>query len=161
VLAVTRSRRDAATAVLLVALAAWASPAHAQPAPTGPRHILVVVSAANQTKPLSIAQLRRIFLREETVWSNGWPITVFERSTDNPIRATFSMAVVGKTPGQLSEYWLGLALTRGLDPPKVCRTSTLLRQYLERVKGGIGYVHEDELESGMTIVARVVPKGDK
>jgi ABC-type phosphate transport system substrate-binding protein len=159
--AVTGSRLDAATALLLVALSAWASPAPAQTIPAVPRHILVVVSSANQTKPLSVAQLRRIFLREETVWSNGWPITVFERSTDNPIRATFSMAVVGKTPGQLSEYWLGLALTRGLDPPKVCRTSTLLRQYLERVKGGIGYVYEDELQSGMTIVARVVSKSDR
>jgi hypothetical protein len=118
----------------------------------------VVVSSANPTKPLTVARLRRIFVREETVWSNGWPITVFERSADNAIRAAFSVAVVGKTPSQLSEYWLGLALTRGLDPPKVCRTSALLRQYLDRVRGGIGYVYDDELESGMTIVARVVPK---
>lgn len=116
--------------------------------------------AANPSKLLTVAQVRRIFLREVTVWSNGDPITVFERSVDHPIRAEFSSAVIGKTPAQLSEYWLGVALTRGLDPPKVCRTPTLLRQYLERVKGGIGYVYEGELESGMTIVARVTFEND-
>jgi len=158
---VTPSRFVAVTALLLVAVCSWSTAATAQTTSTGPRTILVVISSANQREPLTLAQVRRIFLKEVTVWSNGWPITVFERSTDHPIRAIFSSAVIGRTPAQLSEYWLGLALTRGLDPPKVCRTSTLLRQYLERVKGGIGYVYEDELESGMTIVTRVVPKSDR
>jgi ABC-type phosphate transport system substrate-binding protein len=147
--------------LLLVAFCAWSVTAHARTPPTGPRAILVVVSSANPTAPLTVAQLRRIFLREVTIWSNGWPISVFERSTDHQIRTTFSLTVLGKTPAQLSEYWLGLALTRGLDPPKLCRTSSLLQQYLERVKGGIGYVYEDELETGMTIVARVFPKSDR
>jgi ABC-type phosphate transport system substrate-binding protein len=157
--AVPRSRVD--VLAVLVAVCVCAAAARAQTTSTDSRTILVVVSAANTTPPLPIAQVRRIFLREATVWSNGWPITVFERSTEHPIRAVFSSTVMGQTPAQLSEYWLGLALTRGLGPPKVCRTSTMLRQYLERVKGGIGYVYEDELESGMTIVARVLPKIDR
>ena len=119
------------------------------------RQILVVVSAANPVQSLDIAHVRRIFLREQTVWPNGWPIAVFERSTDHPTRAEFSTKVLGKAPSQLAEYWLNLAMTRGLEPPKVCRTAPLMRQYLERTKGGIGYVYDDELEDGMKVVARV------
>lgn len=147
--------------MLLVAVCAWSSAAHAQTTSTGPRDILLVVSSANPIRSLTIAQVRRIFLKEVTLWSNGWPITVFERSTEHPIRAQFTATVIGKTQTQMSEYWLGLELTRSLDPPKMSRTPALLRQYLERVKGGIGYVYEDELENGMTIVARVVPKSGK
>jgi ABC-type phosphate transport system substrate-binding protein len=157
----TRLRVNAAAALLLAAAYAWPAASDAQTPAMTPRPILVVVSSANPGERLTVAHVRRIFLREVTVWNNGWPITVFERSSDHPIRAIFSSTVMGKTPGQLSEYWLNLALTRGLDPPKVCRTATLLRQYLERVKGGVGYVYEDELESGMLIVSRVVPKSDK
>jgi ABC-type phosphate transport system substrate-binding protein len=144
-------------ALLLLLAAAWMAGTPAQPNAAAPRRILVVVSAANPMASLTAARMRRIFLREVTVWGNGSPITVFERPADHPIREAFSSAVLGKTPAQLSEYWLSLALTRGLEPPKVCRTSALLRQYFERVKGGIGYVWEDEIESGMVEVARVVP----
>jgi ABC-type phosphate transport system substrate-binding protein len=151
-------RPPASAALLLLVAAAWLAGAPAQPRAAAPRRrILVVVSAANPMKSLTAARMRRIFLRELTVWDDGSPITVFERPTDHPIRGAFSSAVLGKTPTQLSEYWLGLALTRGLEPPKVCRTSALLRQYFERVKGGIGYVWEEEIESGMVEVARVGP----
>ena len=153
----TRRRPGAAAALLAVAAGLWIAGAPAGIGAASPRGILVVVSAANPMESLALGRMRRIFLREVTVWGNGWPITVFERPTDHPIRGAFSTAVLGKSPAQLSEYWLSLALTRGLEPPKVCRTSVLLRQYFERVKGGIGYVWEDEIESGMLAVARLVP----
>ena len=140
-------------------MAGAADPARAQEAASRP--ILVVVSPANPTSALKVAQLRRIFLREQTVWANGSPIAVFERSTENPIRTQFSSMVLGKAPSQLAEYWLNLALTRGLEPPKVCRTGALLKQYLERTKGGIGYVYADELADGLKIIARATPKGRK
>jgi ABC-type phosphate transport system substrate-binding protein len=152
-----RRRPDAVVALLALTLGTCIIGAPARTRAAVPRHILVVVSAANRIEPLPAGRMRRIFLREVTVWSNGWPITVFERPTDHPIRAAFSSSVLGKTPAQLSEYWLSVALTRGLEPPKVCRTSALLRQYFERVKGGIGYVWEDEMESGMLEVGRFVP----
>ena len=129
---------------------------HAQQAK--PQQILVVVSTANPVESLDLARVRRIFLREQTTWAQGWPIATFLRSSENPIRADFSVAVLGKEPGQMAEYWLNLQLTRGLDPPKICRTSSLMKQYLDRLKGAIGYVYEVELMDGMKVVARINPK---
>jgi ABC-type phosphate transport system substrate-binding protein len=129
--------------------------------PTKSRQILVVVSAANPVESLDLARVRRIFLREQTVWANGWPISAFERSSGQPIRAEFSSTVLGKDPGQLTEYWLNFQMTRGLDPPRVCRTVLLMTEYFERLKGGIGYVYEDELADGMKVVARVRVKGPR
>ena len=121
---------------------------------TRPRRIAVVVNADNPVEGLGRAEIRRIFRREKTMWTNGWAISVFERSTDQPIRGAFTETVLDSTPAAMANYWLNLALTRGLEPPKLCRTAALLKHYLERVRGGVGYVYEDEIETGMKVIAR-------
>lgn len=122
------------------------------------REILVVVSSINPIETLDLPHLRRIFLREQTVWPNGWPITVFERSSEEALRSDFTSALFGKTPEQLTDYWLNLSMTRGIDPPKVCRTVAMLKQYFDRMKGAIGYLSEGELAPSMKVVARVTPR---
>jgi len=144
----------AAASIVSAALAAGAPLAQVR----GPQSIVVVVSAANPATSLELAHVRRLFLRVQTVWPNGTPVAVFERSSENAIRTEFSSTVLGKRQVEMAEYWLNVSLTRGLEPPKVCRTPSLLKQYLDRTKGGIGYVYESELLDGMKIVARITPK---
>ncbi len=117
------------------------------------KRIAVVVSSKNPVDKLNETQLRRIFLRQKTVWPNQWPITVYERHTRNPIRSLFSIAVLGKTPEQLREYWLNLKLTRGLKAPKACRSARLVKEYLSRVKGGIGYIEERDTDDTVKVVS--------
>ncbi len=68
------------------------------------------------------------------------------------IRTQFSTRIFGKTPLELREYWLNLKLTRGLKAPKVLRSSTLVKQYLKRVKGGIGYVYLSDVDDSVRVV---------
>jgi len=140
-------------AASILSVATTAAPAGAQD--RGSKAIVVVVSAVNPVKSLELAHVRRLFLRIQTVWQNGTPVAVFERSSDHPIRAAFSSTFLGKSQGEMEEYWFNVSLTRGLEPPKICRTASLLKQYLDRTQGGIGYVYEDELLEGMKIVARL------
>ncbi len=117
-----------------------------------PTRIAVVVSRKNPVKSLKQGDLRRIFLRKKTVWSNRWAVTVYERHSRNPIREQFSKAVLGKKPSELREYWLNLKLTRGLKAPKACRSAKLVKQYLARVKGGISYIYEREIDDTVKVV---------
>ncbi|MFQ5589818.1 MAG: hypothetical protein ACE5HE_01520 [Phycisphaerae bacterium] len=121
--------------------------------------IAVVVGTRNEVKALSLQELRRIFLRQKTFWPDKSPLTVYERHTENPIRRQFSKAVLGKTPGELREYWLNLKLTRGIKAPETCRSARLVKAYLARVKGGIGYMYEDEADDTVRIVA-TIPLGE-
>lgn len=116
------------------------------------RNVVVVVSKKNPVESIDMRDLSRIFLRQRLHWSNGWAITVFERSTETSIRTEFSLRVFGKTPAELHEYWLNLQLTRGLKAPKVCRSARLVGQYLSRVKGGIGYIYDDEVDDTVKVV---------
>lgn len=137
----------------------------AAPAPTGrrraggttgdttrPRKLVVVVSKKSPVKSLRLDDLRRMFLRQKTEWSHGGRITVFERSVEHPIRQRFSLWLFKKKPSELRAYWMNLMLTRGLKPPKVLRSTKLVKQYLRRVKGGIGYMYEDELDDTVKVV---------
>ncbi|MFQ5501111.1 MAG: hypothetical protein ACE5EQ_02295 [Phycisphaerae bacterium] len=130
------------------------SKATSQPAsvPEKPIRIAVVVSPKNPITTVSSRDLHRIFLRQKTKWPNHWKITVYDQHTKNPIRTEFSRRILGKTPAQLKEYWLNLKLTRGLKPSKTCRSPRLVKQYLKRVKGGIGYLYEDEVDKTVKVI---------
>jgi ABC-type phosphate transport system substrate-binding protein len=118
------------------------------------RRIAVVVNKSNpaSTQTLALLELSRIFLRERTKWPNGDAITVIDRSADHAIAEQFSRTLLGKSPRQLSEYWLNLKLTRGLDPPKVCQSTPLLKRYLERLSGAIGYMYEEEVDDTIKVL---------
>ena len=114
--------------------------------------IVVVVSTKNPLDSLTFAELARIYLRKKIQRPNGEPVTVYERPTRNKIRQEFSRKVLDKKPKALREYWMNLTLTRALKPPKVLRSPKLVKRYLARVKGGIGYLYEDEVDETVKVV---------
>jgi len=141
--------------MLIVVISMLLIPTIASPAPGNDNPIVVVVNQTNPVKALSTQELQNIFLRKQQVWSDGISITVFERSGESEIRQKFAISVLKQNLVQLQSYWLKLKMTRGLKGPKVCRSSLLVTRYLERVKGGIGYMYKDEVDSSLKIVAYV------
>jgi len=120
--------------------------------------IVVVVSTKNPIQSLTPAELARIYLRKKIQWPNGVSISVYERPAKTAIRRQFSMQVLDKKPEALREYWMNLRFTRGLKPPKVLRSPKLVRRYLARVKGGIGYLYEDEVDETVKVIQIVRKK---
>ncbi len=119
---------------------------------TKQRRIAIVVHKDNPIDTLELGELRRIFLREKSRWPKDGAITVFDRHSDNPIQSLFADHVLRMTPGKLHEYWLNMKLTRGIEAPKRLRSARLLKNYLKRTKGGIGYMFEDEVDDTMRVV---------
>ncbi len=119
---------------------------------TSSRRIAVVVPRNNPITSIEMSDLERICRREKLKWPGGDSITVYERPTEHPIREQFSKLVLRKHPSEMQEYWLNLKLTRGLEAPKVCQSATLLKRYLERVRGAIGYLYEDEADQSVKVV---------
>lgn len=120
--------------------------------PLKTRRILVVVSTKNPIASLTNAEVARIFLRRMTRWPNRWPITVYERPVKEKIRQSFSKRILNKKPEALFEYWMNIEMTRGVKPPKVLRSAKLVKRYLERVKGGIAYIYEDEVDATVKVI---------
>jgi hypothetical protein len=122
------------------------------------KRIVVVVSKKNPIDSLTTDELARILLRKTDQWPNGWMITLYERPAKHDIRIRFSNKVLHKNPSALNEYWMNLQLTKGLQPPKVLRSAKLLKRYLARVKGGVGYMYEEELDDSVKAVKLVENK---
>jgi|CXWL01.1.fsa_nt_gi hypothetical protein len=117
-----------------------------------PPKIVVVVSKNNPIGSLHIAELRRVFLRQMIEWPNKSMITVYERSGNSPIGRDFSQKVFDKNPEAMREYWTNLQLTQGLKPPKVLQSAKLVKEYLQRVNGGIGYLYEHEVDDTVKVI---------
>lgn len=114
--------------------------------------LVVVVSRENPVDSLNVEELRRIFLRQVTNWKDGETVSVFERPFDSPIGREFSQRVLKKTAEELKTYWMELQVTKGMKPPKVLRSASLVKEYLQRVRGGIGYIHENEVDESVKVV---------
>jgi hypothetical protein len=117
-----------------------------------PRKLVVVVSKENPSDSLREDELRRIFLREVAHWKDNENISVFERPADSPIGLQFSQWVLKKTAEELKDYWIKLQITRGMKPPKVLRSASMVKEYLQRVRGGIGYLYEDEVDEYVKVL---------
>ena len=135
-------------ALVVAALAVAFMPAAADK----PARMAVVVSKTSKLASIEWSELQRIFLREKIQWDDGSEITVFQRPSVHPLYGAFARAAVRKSPGELAEHWLNIKLTRGIDPPKVCASAMLLKRYLERTSGGIGYLAEDEVDETVKVV---------
>lgn len=143
----------AACLVTVLAAAAVASEGVTEP-------IVVAVSAASPVTELDLEEVRRIFLKERLRWPDGEVITVFERHSSSPIRHRFSVEVLGRTPAELSQYWLNLRLTQGVKAPRTCRSAVLVKEYLKRTRGGISYLLASEVDASVKVVAVVEAEDD-
>ena len=52
----------------------------------------------------------------------------------------------------MKKHWLTLNLTRAMNAPTVCPSTVLLKRYLERVKGGIGYMYVHEVDDAVKVI---------
>lgn len=59
---------------------------------------------------------------------------------------------LNRTLGEIKQHWMNLKLTRGVKSPKVLRSAKLVKRYLKRVRGGIGYIYAHEVDESVKIV---------
>ena len=98
------------TAVLCLAALLGAAPAQAQ----GYR---VIVNASNPTARLTMDQLERVYLKKQTTWTNGTPVTVVDQAPRSHVREQFSLSVLGRDVATMKNYWQqSLFSGRGVPP---------------------------------------------
>ena len=100
----------------------------------------IVVNIANPVDTLTVAELRRIFLKQQRLWAHGDTIVPVDWDAASQMRHVFSQIVLGRSVREMAEYWvsrrhpgarstvnaqLGLAVAglslRCLAPSPTCR----------------------------------------
>jgi ABC-type phosphate transport system substrate-binding protein len=104
------------------------------------RSYVVVVNDANPNSVLAPAEIARVFQKTVRRWDNGVAIEPVDQSFQSAIRLSFSQEILGRTPGQMQEYWLRETYSGRDVPPPVRPSDTAVLEFIRSSPGGIGYV---------------------
>lgn len=123
-------------------------------APAGAQQYRVIVNAANPTSALSKEDLARVYLKKMGSWKNGGAVTVVDLGPKSPIRAEFSMAVLGRDVPTMKNYWQqSLFSGRGV-PPIEQPSEAQVVAFVAANQGAIGYVSSDaQLPGGVKTIS--------
>ncbi len=104
------------------------------------RGYTVVANESNPVSSIATADLARIFMKTVKRWDNGTPVEPIDQSFEAPVRAQFSRAVLGKSSGQVQEYWLRETYSGREIPPPVRGSDAAVLEFVRANPGAIGYV---------------------
>ena len=123
-------------------------------APAGAQQYRVIVNATNPTSALTKDDLARLYLKKTGSWKHGGSVTVVDLGPTSPVRAGFSMSVLGRDVPTMKNYWQqSLFSGRGV-PPLEQPSEAQVVAFVAANKGAIGYVSGDApLADGAKVVA--------
>jgi ABC-type phosphate transport system substrate-binding protein len=112
-------------------------------APAGAQQYRVIVNAANPTTALTKEDLARVYLKKMSSWKNGAAVTVVDLGPKSPVRAEFSVSVLGRDVPTMKNYWQqSLFSGRGV-PPIEQPSEAQVVAFVAANPGAIGYVSSD------------------
>src|SRR5207248_2219840 len=113
----------------------------------------IVVNRSNPVENLSLAELRKIFMGEQTHWSNGRRITVVMLEPGKQERQAVLTQIYRMDDKDFNKHFLQGMFTGEIHAaPKTLATSTEVLKFVLNVPGAIGYVRGAEADESVKIV---------
>ncbi len=137
--------RNSVKLMVLLAGILWAMPALAT-------DFVVVVNPGVKVDHLTKEELKRIYQKEKTEWPGDGTIIPFDQSASSPVRRAFSKKVLGSTVSEVQNFWINKKMTGGITGPKVFRSPTLVKKFVARTPGAIGYLAPDQVDDTVKVV---------
>lgn len=101
-------------------------------------------TAAAEDPEQSLQQVRRLFLKEQSNWTDGTTATAFQREQDNPAMQAFHKSVLEKSDAEVLAHWQKLKQLRGETPPRAVGSARILLRLVAREPGRFGIVTREE-----------------
>jgi len=115
--------------------------------------LAIIVNKSNPIDNLSLTELRKIFLAEQTRWPNGHRMTVVMRQPGQDERATVLRLIYRMSERDFNRYFLRGTFTGETQAvPKTLATAASARKFVFNVPGAIGYVRAGELDDSVKIL---------
>ncbi len=102
----------------------------------------VVVNAANPVDGMSRARISRLFLKTETVWSNGLKVRPADLNQSSAVRESFSKAIHGRAVTAIAWYWQKLIFSGAGVPPVELPNDEAILAFVRANPGAVAYVSE-------------------
>jgi phosphate transport system substrate-binding protein len=126
------------------------------------QELAVIVNKSNPVDNLTIAQLRKILLAEQSQWPNGKPVMVLLRTPGSPERAVALELACGMTETDFNQHFLHSSFTGGsAAAPKALGSTAMLRQLVTTLPGAVGIIAAADVNDSVKVVKiEGLPPGD-
>ncbi len=114
----------------------------------------VIVNKAN-TNTLDKNQVAKIYSGDMTAWPGGGSIAAFDLPDDSADRASFSMALLGKSIKVVKAQWAAKLFAGRGTPPKVVGDDDDMKRAVAGNKNTIGYIKTSSLDGSVKSVLTV------
>jgi hypothetical protein len=101
--------------------------------------IAVVTGPIPPNLTLDREALRDIFLKRVVIDRSGHKLVPLNLPADDPLRAAFSEALLGKPPDALQRFW-NERYFQGVSPPYVVRSEEAMLRFIAETPGALGYI---------------------
>ena len=100
----------------------------------------IVVHPSVEGSKISRSVLAEIYQKDVIRWGNDVRIRPVDQSSQTPVRRAFTQEILGRSLGEVQEYWTQrLAVDREMPPPTKASDEEVLA-FVAAKKGAIGYV---------------------
>lgn len=131
---------------VLAALLAGTSAVHAA-------DVVVIANKAN-TNAGDSAFVAKVYTGEAKTWADGAVVNAYDQGEDNPIRADFYTAVVGKSLSNMQALRAQNVFSgRGL-PPKVVDSDAETKKAVAANKNAIGYIRASSVDATVKVLVK-------
>lgn len=130
----TPSRKRACAAALSALLLS------ALPAPAAEQAFKLIVNPSVQGAQMKRQDVAAIFLVQTIRWGGGEAIVPVDQSAQSPVRAAFSLGVLGQPVVAVQAYWMQRISGRRGWPPVVKASDAEVMAHVAGTPGAIGYV---------------------
>jgi ABC-type phosphate transport system substrate-binding protein len=113
----------------------------------------IVLNRSNPVENLSFAELRKIFLGEQSHWSNGRRITVVMLEPGKQERQAVLAQIYRMDDKEFDKHFSpGQQAGEVHAAPKILATSSEVLKFVSNVPGAIGYVRVTEADDSVKVV---------
>jgi ABC-type phosphate transport system substrate-binding protein len=142
----SRTRSAVSSVLAVIALAMLATAAQAG-------DFAVIVNKDNAAS-VDKDTIVKIYSGELKSWKDGGPVMAIDLPESNPVRASFSTEVLGKTVANVKALWAQMIFSGKALPPKQAASDDDVKKLVSANKGAIGYVKQSSVDDSVKAVLK-------
>jgi ABC-type phosphate transport system substrate-binding protein len=113
----------------------------------------VVVNKGNAVDSLSMVQLRKILLAQDSQWPGGKKITIYLASPGHPVRSSVLKTVCSMTETDFNLHYMHAAFNgETTEPPKVAASAAQARTAVAAAPGGLAIIRASDVDASVKVV---------
>ena len=113
---------------------------------------VVIVNKANPVKTVTLAELRRIFLKQSRMWPHAETMVPVDWDSTSEVREQFCKMVMNRSVREMAEYYVQQSMTQGVTPPSTQKSARAILRFVANVPGAVSYVPPADVDDTVNVI---------